>query len=98
MLDIRLIRAEPERVKAELAKVGFPTAEADALLAADRRRREALHALETLPAERTNASKPIRDLNDPAVRARAIAAQRAVGERIAAAASAAAAAQAAFYR
>ena len=57
MLDIRLIRAEPERVKAELAKVGFPAAEVDALLDADRRRREALHALETLRAERTNASR-----------------------------------------
>src|SRR3989442_942465 len=42
MLDIRVIRAEPERVKAELAKVGFPGAEVDALLDADRRRREAL--------------------------------------------------------
>src|SRR5439155_77166 len=98
MLDIRLIRAEPERVKAELAKVGFPAAEVDALLDADRRRREALHALETLRAERTNASKAIRDLKDPAERERAIAAQRAVGERIAAAEAAAAAAEADFER
>src|SRR5881397_2585128 len=98
MLDIRLIRAEPERVKAELAKVGFPAAEVDALLDADRRRREALHALETLRAERTNASKAIRDLKDPAERERAIAAQRTVGERIAAAEGAAAAAEAEFER
>src|SRR2546428_11326354 len=98
MLDIRLIRAEPERVKAELAKVGFPAAEVDALLDADRRRREALHALETLRAERTNASKAIRDLKDPAERERAIAAQRAVGERIAAAEAAAADAEAEFER
>src|SRR3989475_11622155 len=98
MLDIRLIRAEPERVKAELAKVGFPAAELDALLDADRRRREALHALETLRAERTNASKAIRDLKDPAQRERAIAAQRTVGERIAAAEEAAAAAEAEFER
>src|SRR5213594_2799171 len=98
MLDIRLIRAEPERVKAELAKVGFPAAEVDALLDADRRRREALLALETLRAERTNASKAIRDLKDPAERERAIAAQRAVGERIAAAEAAAAAAEADFER
>src|SRR6059036_2863971 len=98
MLDIRLIRAEPERVKAELAKVGFPAAEVDALLDADRRRREALHALETLRAERTNASKTIRDLKDAAERERAIAAQRALGERIAAAEEAAAAAEADFER
>src|SRR5438128_837992 len=93
MLDIRLIRAEPERVKAELGKVGFPAAEVDALLAADRRRREALHALEQLRAERTSASKAIRDLKDAAERERVIAAQRALGERIAAAAAAAAAAE-----
>src|SRR6266576_578944 len=98
MLDIRLIRAEPERVKAELAKVGFPAADLDALLEADRRRREALHALETLRAERTNASKAIRDLKDPAERERAIAAQRTVGERIAAAEETAAAAEADFER
>src|SRR5213592_3960979 len=98
MLDIRLIRAEPERVKAELAKVGFPAAEVDALLAADRRWREALHALEQLRAERTNASKAIRDLKDAAERERAIAAQRTPGERIAAAEEAAAAAEADFER
>src|SRR5881296_336203 len=98
MLDIRLIRAEPERVKAELAKVGFPAADLDALLEADRRRREALHTLETLRAERTNASKTIRDLKDAAERERAIAAQRTLGERIAAAEEAAAAAEADFER
>src|SRR5436305_239143 len=98
MLDVRLIRAEPERVKAELAKVGFPAAEVDALLDADRRRREALHALETLRAERTNASKAIRDLKDAAERERAIAAQRTLGERIGAAEEAAAAAEADFER
>src|SRR5438552_17709318 len=85
MLDIRLIRAEPERVKAELAKVGFPAADLDALLEADRRWREALHALETLRAERTNASKAIRDVKDPAERERAIAAKRTVDVSIAAA-------------
>src|SRR5213593_2553088 len=98
MLDIRLIRAEPERVKAELAKVGFPAADLDALLEADRRRREALHALETLRAERTNASKAIRDLKDAVERARAIAAQRTLGERIAAAEEAAAAVEEEFTR
>jgi len=50
MLDIRMIRAEPERVKAELAKVGYPASELDALLDADRRRREAIQAVEQLRA------------------------------------------------
>jgi seryl-tRNA synthetase len=98
VLDIRLIRAEPDRVKAELAKVGFPASEVDALLDADRRRREALHALEQLRAERTAASKAIRDVKDPAERERAIQAQRAVGERIAALEAAATAAEEEFDR
>src|SRR5712691_12018727 len=98
MLDIRLIRTEPERVKAELAKVGFPAAEVDALLEADRRRREAVHALEALRAERTSSSKAIRTIADPAERERAIATQRAAGERIAAAERAVAAAEEEFDR
>jgi len=98
MLDIRLIRAEPDRVKAELAKVGFPAAEVDALLDADRRRREALHALERLRAERTAASKAIRDQKDPGERERAIEAQRAAGRQIAALEAAAAAAEEEFNR
>src|SRR5438874_7964932 len=98
MLDIRLIRAEPERVKAELAKVGFPAAEVDALLDADRRRRDAIQALEQLRADRTQASKVIRDLKDPAERERAIAAQRAIGDGMAVTEAAAAAAEAEFTR
>src|SRR5439155_14433395 len=98
MLDIRLIRAEPERVKAELAKVAFPAAEVDALLEADRRRREAIQALEQLRAERTQASKAIRDLKDPAERERAIAAQRAMGDEMTAAEGTVQAAEAEFMR
>jgi seryl-tRNA synthetase len=98
MLDIRIIRNEPDRVKTELAKVGVAPAEVDALLDADRVRREALHTVETLRAERTSASKAIRDLKDPAERERAIAAQRVVGERIAAAEAAVVAAEEAFER
>src|SRR5262245_48316903 len=85
MLDIRLIRAEPDRVKAELAKVGVEAAQVDAVLEADRRRREALHAVETLRAERTAASKRIGALKDPAEREQAIAVQREVNTHLAAA-------------
>jgi seryl-tRNA synthetase len=98
MLDIRDIRADPARAKAELAKVGFPAAEVDALLETDRRRREALHALEQLRADRAAASKRIRDLREPAEREEAIAAQRALGDRLGAAEAAAAAAEEAFTR
>jgi seryl-tRNA synthetase len=96
MLDIRQLRADPEHAKRELAKVGFSAAAVDDLLEADRRRREALHAVEQLRAERTAASNAIRDLRDPAAREQAIAAQRAMGERIAAAEAAAATAEEEF--
>jgi len=98
MIDIRLVRAEPDRVKAELAKVGCSAAEVDALLAADADRRAAIHAVERLRAERAQASRAIARLKDPAERARAIAAQREVGDRIADAEARAAEADAAFLR
>ena len=98
MIDIRELRAEPERVKAELAKVNYPASEVDALLEADRRRREALHTIETMRAEKAQASRAIRDQKDPAAREQAIAAQRAAGERLAAAEAAATAAEEEFER
>jgi len=98
VLDIRLIRNETERVKAELAKVAYPAADVDALLEADRLRREALHTVEQLRADRTAASKAIRDIKDPAERERAIAAQRDVGDRIAVAERAVEQAEAEFLR
>jgi len=98
VLDIRLIRAEPEQVKARLATVGVAASQVDELLEADRRRREAIQAVEALRAERTAASKAIRDQKDPAAREAAIAAQRGVGERIAAAETAASEAESAFDR
>jgi len=72
-------------VKDALATVGVDPRQVDELLEADRRRREAIQAVEALRAERTAASKAIRDQKDAAAREAAIAAQRGVGERIAAA-------------
>jgi seryl-tRNA synthetase len=46
-------------VKAELAKVGVEPAQVDAVLEADRVRREAIQAVEALRAERTKASNAI---------------------------------------
>jgi seryl-tRNA synthetase len=96
VIDIRLVRSDPDAVKRELGKVAFPPAEVDALLAADAARREAIHAVEQLRAERGQASKAIAKLKDPAERERAIAAQREVGDRIAAAEARVAEAEAAF--
>ena len=98
MLDIRLIRTDPDHVKAELANVGVRAAQIDEVLAADRRRREAIAAVETLRAERTAASKAIRDTKDAAAREAAIAAQRTAGETIAAAEATVAEVEAEFRR
>jgi seryl-tRNA synthetase len=82
VLDIRLIREQPDLVKAELAKVQCPPTAVDELLAADRRRREALHDLETRRAERARRSKEIGQL-PPEERKTAGAAVRALADEIA---------------
>lgn len=81
MLDIRIVRDDPEFVKRELDKVAFPAADIDALLECDRRRRATIQETETLRATRTSRSKEIRSMTDPQTRARAIDEMRAVGER-----------------
>ena len=82
MLDIRIVRDDPEFVKRELGKVDFPAADIDALLECDRRRRAAIQETETLRATRTSRSKEIRTMTDPQTRAQAIDEMRAVGERV----------------
>jgi seryl-tRNA synthetase len=96
MLDIRLIRDQPDAVKASLATVGVDPAEIDALLALDAERRAAIHKLETAKAERGAASRAIGALKDPAEREKAIAATRALGDTIAAAEEEVAALEARF--
>ncbi len=58
MLDLKLIRSDPERVKRALARRGAAE-EVDALLALDSRRRELLPELEGAQAERKALSKQI---------------------------------------
>jgi len=58
MLDLKLIRSDPERVKAALARRGA-AAEVDELLALDVRRRELLPEIEGAQAERKKLSKQI---------------------------------------
>ena len=82
MLDIRIVRDDPEFVKRELGKVDFPAADIDALLECDRRRRATIQETETLRATRTSRSKEIRSMTDPQTRAQAIDEMRAVGERV----------------
>lgn len=66
MLDIRLIRAEPDAVKAALARRGpREPAKVDALLELDARWRELTQAAEALRAEQNRASKALRGAPTP---------------------------------
>jgi seryl-tRNA synthetase len=58
MLDLKLIRSEPERVKAALARRGAGE-QVDELLGLDARRRELLPAVESAQAERKTLSRQI---------------------------------------
>ena len=95
MLDIKLIRDQPDEVKRALATVGTPPAMVEAVLAADVRRRAAITAVEGMRAQRGETSKTVGAL-PPEARGRVVAEMRALGERIAAAEAEVAAAEAAF--
>ncbi len=82
MLDIKLIRDNPQQVKAQLETVGFPSADIDALLEADRQRRSGINTVESLRAERTQRSQEIRKIADADEREAAVRAMRALGDRI----------------
>src|SRR5260221_4417512 len=58
MLDLKLIRSDPERVKQALARRGA-IEDVDRLLALDARRRELLPEIEGAQAERKTLSKQI---------------------------------------
>lgn len=83
MLDIKLIREQPEVVRAGLARRGDDPAQVDAILAVDERRRALIKEVEALKAERNTVSKAISKLKDAAEREAKIAAMRTVGDRIA---------------
>ena len=82
MLDIRPIRENPDQIKAELKKVGFPPEDVDRLLAADARRRKLQHDLDELRARRTRESKELGKMTSADREARR-AEMRALGDRIA---------------
>jgi seryl-tRNA synthetase len=84
MLDITLIREQPEQVKAALLSLNADPAQVDAILTLDARRRELLTKVEALRAERNHVSKKIGRLREQAERERLIAEMRQVGDRISA--------------
>lgn len=82
MLDIKLIREEPETVKAGLEKLFVDTAPVDELVALDEQRRAVIAEVEALRNQRNTGSKDIGKTKDPTERAEKIAAMQKVNERI----------------
>ncbi len=82
MLDINLIRDNPERVRQSLRDRQMDSSSVDGLLKLDERRRDLIQQSETLKAERNTASKEIAIVKDPGERQGKIEAMRLVGERI----------------
>lgn len=84
MLDIRLLREQPDVVKATLAKAGVEASAIDAVLVFDEKRRGVLAEVERLKALRNTVSKEISTLKDADVRNTKIAEMRVVGDQISA--------------
>ncbi|MFQ3660912.1 MAG: serine--tRNA ligase [Chloroflexaceae bacterium] len=82
MLDIKLLRENPDYVKQQLARFDIDGAIVDRVLAFDERRRTLLREVEDLKARRNAVSKEIGRMQNEAERAAQIAAMREVGDRI----------------
>ena len=83
MLDIKLIREQPDFVKNELDKVGYAREDIDALLELDGQRRAKIHMTETLKARRSTRSQEIRKMTNVQAREAAVVEMRELGVRIA---------------
>ena len=83
MLDINLLREQPEIVRQALAARQMDGAAVDQVLELDERRRALIQEVENLKAERNAVSKEIGRMKDPAERQVKIDAMRLVGDRIA---------------
>jgi seryl-tRNA synthetase len=82
MLDIRLVREQPDFVKRELGKTGVAPAEVDRVLDLDARRRRLQHELDELRARRTRESKELGKAS-PEEREHKRVEMRALGDEIA---------------
>ena len=82
MLDVNLIREEPELVRQALRARQMDPGPVDQILDLDERRRAQIQEVETLKAERNAVSKEIGLMKEKAEREASIAAMRSVGDRI----------------
>jgi seryl-tRNA synthetase len=83
MLDLNLIRENPEIVRKALVDRQMDPSPVDLVLSLDSDRRNLLTQVEKLKAERNTVSKEISQSKDPATRQAKIDAMREVGDRIA---------------
>lgn len=84
MLDINLIRENPELVRKSLRDRQDNPAPVDSILQLDAKRRAMIAEVESLKAERNAVSKEIGKMKDPAERQAKIEAMRVVGDKVAA--------------
>jgi seryl-tRNA synthetase len=82
MLDINLIREDPDMVRKALEMRQMDAAPVDQVLDLDLKRRTIIQEVETLKAERNAGSKEIGRTRDPQERQAKIEAMRAVGDQI----------------
>ena len=82
MIDIRLVREEPQTVREGMQKRNLDPSAVDELLAIDEERRQKLQEVETLKAERNIVSKEIGKLKDKNERNEKIAAMKVVSDSI----------------
>jgi seryl-tRNA synthetase len=84
MLDLNLIRENPDLVRTALKNRQMDSSPVDDILRLDEKRRNLLMQVETLKAERNVVSKEIGKMKDAAEREKKISAMREVGDKIAA--------------
>src|SRR5262245_23666380 len=84
MLDLNVIRNQPDLVKTAVAQRQNPelVSVVDEILALDVRRRAILKEVETLKAQRNAASKAISRMKNAAEREASIQEQKGIGEKI----------------
>jgi len=82
MLDINLIREQPDIVRQSMSARQMDSEPVEAVLRLDEQRRELIQEVEALKAERNAVSKEIGRMKEPAERQAKIEAMRQVGERI----------------
>jgi len=82
MLDINLIREEPDLVRQALEKRQMSPSPVDQILVLDEQRRSLIQDVETMRSERNSVSKEIGRMKDKEARQEKIDAMRVLGEKI----------------